>query len=180
MSEKHRRSLLFVALAGAIGWSAWLTLNEKPAGAEDAAIELAKPTAASASPSRVAPDPAPRAAAVPPSDPRTGHERVRLALARADLFPVQSWYVPPPPPPPPPPAPPPPPPQAPPLPFSYMGRWQEGATVTYYLARAGAGPVGVRAGEVLDGVWRLESVHGRTLDFIYLPLNQMRSLQTGE
>lgn len=174
MNDKRRRSLLVVALAGVVGWSGWLAINEAPVDAEDAAIELAKPARVRADARRAA---APAAAASARAEPVT---KARLELARADLFPEQTWYVPPPPPPPPPAPPPPPPPQAPALPFAYMGRWDEAGTVTYYLARGGAKPVSVRPGEILDGVWRLEPTTGRTLSFTYLPLNQTRSLQTGE
>lgn len=168
MSEKRRRSILYVALAAVAAWSAWLAVNEPATEAEDDAVELAKPAA----PARPLAPPA----ALPAS---AGEGAPRLALARADLFPEQTWYVPPPPPPPPPPAPPPPPPQAPALPFRYMGHWQEGGQTTWYLAR-GTTPLSVRAGQVLDGVWRLEPVSGELLNFTYLPLNQTRSLRTGE
>jgi hypothetical protein len=60
-----------------------------------------------------------------------------------------------------------------------MGRWQEGSTITYYLTR-GMVPVSARAGQVLDGAWRLEPVAGSNLNFTYLPLNQVRSLRMGD
>jgi hypothetical protein len=60
-----------------------------------------------------------------------------------------------------------------------MGRWQEAGQTTYYLAR-GTAPVSVHAGQVLDGVWRLEPVTGGMLNFTYLPLNQTRSLRAGD
>ena len=44
----------------------------------------------------------------------------------------------------------------------------------------GTAPVSVHAGQVLDGVWRLEPVTGGMLNFTYLPLNQTRSLRTGD
>ncbi|MGA9163696.1 MAG: hypothetical protein WBZ31_04510, partial [Thiobacillus sp.] len=74
---------------------------------------------------------------------------------------------------------PPPPPQAPALPFAYMGSWQEGPTTTYYLTR-GTMPVSVRTGQLVDGVWRLETAAGGSLNFTYLPLNQTRSLRMGD
>lgn len=165
MNDRRRRSVLFVALAGVVAWSAWLAAKDVPE-AEDDAIELAKPAAL----------PAARPAAVPA---KPDGAVPRLALARANLFPRQTWHVPPPPPPAPPPPPPPPPPMAPPLPFSYMGRWQEAGETTYYLSR-GVTPVSVRAGQVLDGVWQLEPVAGGLLNFTYLPLNQTRSLRIGD
>ncbi|MCA1925908.1 MAG: hypothetical protein LDL16_06490 [Thiobacillus sp.] len=166
MSAARRRTLLFALLAGALGWSAWLALNE-PA-ADTPLVELAEPRAGK--PTQPAPAaPAASAAAEPP---------VRLGAARANLFPEQTWFVPPPPPPPPPYVPPPPP-QAPALPYAYMGRWLEGGETTWYLTR-GSMPLAVRSGQILDGVWRLESPRDGVLNFTYLPLNQTRSLRTGD
>lgn len=162
-----RRALMFGTLAAVVAWSAWLAVTEDIGEADDA-IELAKPPAASQA----------RHAAAPAAAPVERKRAPRLALARANLFPGQTWYVPLPPPPPPAYVPPPPP-QAPPLPFAYMGRWQEGGQVTYYLMR-GTLPVSARAGEVIDGAWRLEPVAGSVLNFTYLPLNQTRSLRAGE
>ncbi len=164
MTAPRRRALLFLALAGVVGWSLWLAFGET----ENAVVDVAEPV------TRAHP-PAPTGAAAPAQPPEAAP---RLALSRSNLFPEQTWYVPPPPPPPPPYVAPPPP-QAPALPFSYMGRWQEAGQTTYYLAR-GTLPVSVRAGQVLDGVWRLEPVTGGQLNFTYLPLDQTRSLRTGD
>ena len=170
MTSGQRRVALFVALAAVVAWSGWLAVNDESAATEDDAIELAKP---------VAHMPAPAASPPLVTAPPAREVGPRLTFARADLFPKQSWYVPPPPPPLPPPPPPPPPPQAPALPFTYMGHWQEGGQTTYYLAR-GLESLSVRPGQVLDGVWRLEPVSGSLLNFTYLPLNQTRSLRTGD
>jgi len=170
-NTKLRRSVLFIALAGVAAWSAWLAINEPASDAEADLAEVAEP-AARAQPAA----PTTIAAAVVPKKPQEAAPR--LALSRANLFPEQTWFIAPPPPPPPPYVPPPPP-QAPALPFSYMGRWQEAGQTTYYLVR-GMLPVSVRAGQVLDGVWRLEPVTGSLLNFTYLPLNQTRSLRTGD
>jgi hypothetical protein len=173
MSEKQRRSVLFIALAGVAAWSAWLAVNEPASEAAGDLVEVAEPAARTSHPASEVTDPAPIMTPTKPPEATP-----RLALARANLFPEQTWYVAPPPPPPPPYVPPPPP-QAPALPFSYMGRWQEAGQTTYYLAR-GTLPVSVRTGQVLDGVWRLEPVAGGLLNFTYLPLNQTRSLRTGD
>ncbi|MCL5061179.1 MAG: hypothetical protein M1449_12350 [Candidatus Thermoplasmatota archaeon] len=166
MSERQRRSVLFLALAGVAAWSLWLALGEPADDAESDPVGLAEPVVRASLP-------APAGAPVQPREASP-----RLGLARANLFPEQTWFVAPPPPPPPPHVPPPPP-QAPALPFGYMGRWQEAGQTTWYLAR-GTLPVSVRAGQVLDGVWRLEPVTGNQLNFTYLPLNQTRSLRTGD
>ncbi len=168
MTKKQRRSVLFIALAGVVAWSAWLAFDEPASDADTDLIEVAEPAARA--------NPAAAAVAIAPGKPQEAAPR--LALSRANLFPEQTWFVAPPAPPPPPDVPPPPP-QAPALPFSYMGRWQEAGQTTYYLAR-GTLPVSVRAGQVLDGVWRLEPVTGSQLNFTYLPLDQTRSLRTGD
>lgn len=173
MTEKQRRTVIFAVLAGVVAWSGWLALNEPATEAESDLLGTADP----ATPATLAPPavPGPSPAGVPVESQETPS---RLALSRTNLFPEQTWYVAPPPPPPPAPYVPPPP-QAPALPFSYMGRWQDGGETTYYLTR-GTLPVSVRAGQVLDGVWRLEPVSGPQLNFTYLPLDQMRSLRTGD
>lgn len=168
MSDTRRRALLFALLAGALGWSGWLALHEPAGDAE--IVELAKPTP----PVAVASGQTPRAQPANADDATTS----RLAAASVNLFPEQTWYVPPPPPPQPPYVPPPPP-QAPALPYSYMGRWLEGGETTWYLTRGGL-PLAVRVGQVLDGVWRLDRAGAGSLDFTYLPLNQTRSLRTGD
>jgi hypothetical protein len=174
-NNKPRRPVLYIALAGVAAWSAWLAVNEPANDAEADLVEVAEPLARTHAPVPAAID----TAVVAPTKPQEVSSR--LTLSRANLFPEQTWFVAPPPPPPPPPPPyvPPPPPQAPALPFSYMGRWQEAGQTIYYLSR-GALPVSVRAGQVLDGMWRLEPVTNGILNFTYLPLNQTRSLRTGD
>lgn len=170
MNDARRRTLLFTALAVALAWSGWLALNGSP---QDEVAEPAKVVAPRGqSGAKVAISTPPAKHLAPPAI------APRMAVARANLFPAQTWFIPPPPPPPPPYVPPPPP-QAPALPFSYMGRWQEDSTTTYYLTR-GTLPVSARAGQVLDGAWRLEPVVGPNLNFTYLPLNQVRSLRMGD
>ena len=173
MTDRQRRIFLFLALAGVGAWSIWLASNESSNDDQGSPNQVAEPSVRKKSPSPVASIPAP---ILTPA--KTQEIQPRLALARANLFPEQTWFIPPPPPPPPPPyvAPPP---QAPALPFGYMGRWQEANQTTYYLER-GTLPVSVRPGQVLDGVWRLEPVTGGILVFTYLPLNQTRSLRTGD
>ena len=173
MTDKKRRAILFVALAGVAAWSVWLAIQEQGGKAAGDRTGVAEPVAHARRPAVAAATPVPGAVQT-----KSQEAEPRLALSRANLFPEQTWYVPPPPPPPPPYVPPPPP-QAPALPFSYMGRWQDAGQTTYYLVR-GTLPVSVHAGQVLDGVWRLEPVTGGMLNFTYLPLNQTHSLRTGD
>jgi len=170
VNNARRRVLIFSALAAVLAWSGWLALNDS--AQDDVAEPVKALTPHKQSGVRKAAPTLPAKQLVQPA------AAPRMAVPRSDLFPKQTWYIPPPPPPPPPYVPPPPP-QAPALPFSYMGRWQEGDTITYYLTR-GAVPISARVGQVLDGAWRLEPVAGTNLNFTYLPLNQVRSLRMGD
>ena len=101
---------------------------------------------------------------------RTEPEKPRVD----DVFQAKSWYVPPPPPkpvPPPPPAPPP-------LPFIYMGKLLEGDKLTVFLTKQDR-HYAVKAGETLDGAYRIESVTAQQVIFTYLPLNMQQTLTLG-
>jgi hypothetical protein len=98
--------------------------------------------------------------------------------ASADLFAARSFYV----------APPPkplavvtpPPPKAPPLPFAYMGRFQEGgASVVIFLTR-GERLYSVRVGEVIDETYRIENLTPNEVIFIYLPMDERQVLRIAE
>lgn len=103
----------------------------------------------------------------------------RSADARepGNAFNSRSWYVPPPPPPPPPKVEPPPP-TAPPLPFSYLGRYIEAGVPTFFLAR-GDRVLTVKAGDILDGIYRVDGVEGSNLTLTYIPLNIQQVLDVG-
>ena len=70
---------------------------------------------------------------------------------------------------------PPPPPQAPPLPFAYMGKLVEDATTTVFLARQDRNYV-VRAGDTIDGTYRVERIADDGLVVTYLPLKIQQTL----
>ena len=74
---------------------------------------------------------------------------------------------------------PPPPPQAPPLPFAYMGKLVEDATTTVFLSRQDRNYV-VRAGDTIDGTYRVERVGDDGLVVTYLPLKIQQTLPFGE
>jgi hypothetical protein len=97
----------------------------------------------------------------------------------ANAFESKSWYVPPPPPPvvqvkPPPP----PPPSAPPLPFIFLGLYQDAAQPVIFLVR-GDRVLAVSAGEVIEGTYRVEGIVGTSLAITYLPLNIRQTLTIG-
>lgn len=102
--------------------------------------------------------------------------------AKEDIFKSKSWYVPPPPPkpvklPPPPPPPPPLPPSAPPLPYSFMGSYEEpGGKLIIYLTKAGK-IYSVSQGDTLDGIYRVEGINSGNFSITYLPLNIKQTLR---
>jgi hypothetical protein len=111
--------------------------------------------------------------------------RSMAQLDKEDMFKSKSWYIPPPPPPkpiyvPPPPPPPPPPPTAPPLPYKFMGSFQEpGQKLVVYLSR-GDKLYSVSAGDTLEGTYKIESINSGQLAMLYLPLNIRQNLRIGD
>jgi hypothetical protein len=95
-----------------------------------------------------------------------------------NAFAITSWYVPPPPPPPPPPAPPPLP-TAPPLPFTYLGRYED-APMQLTILLKGERMYTVTEGEVIEDTYRVERITPAAIELVYLPLNIRQTLSTGE
>ncbi|NOU01299.1 MAG: hypothetical protein HOO95_06980 [Gallionella sp.] len=101
-----------------------------------------------------------------------------------DAFNITSWYVPPPAPrmtvkpvvvaPPPPPVP-----TAPPLPFTYLGRYGDTETRTIILSK-GDRVYTVAVGEVIENTYRVEKFTPGVVHLTYLPLNIEQLLRTGE
>ena len=99
-----------------------------------------------------------------------------------NVFDKKSWFIPPPPPPPPPkPEPvPPPAPTAPPLPYAYLGSYQEpGGHLIIFLSK-GERMYSVSPGDILESNYRIEGIAGGQLSLIYLPLNTVQTLNVGE
>lgn len=104
-------------------------------------------------------------------------ERIRrgeVLESEVDPFRAKSWYVAPPEPPPPPP----PKPTAPPLPFRYIGMFEDKGKTTIFLAR-GDESFAVTAGETFAGAYKLEKVEPDRLVFNYLPLPTQQTLLIG-
>lgn len=91
-----------------------------------------------------------------------------------DLFKAKSWYVPPPPPKPEPP----PPPAPPPLPFKYMGKLLDDGKLTVFMTKQDRN-YAVKAGDTIEGAYRVESVDAQRVLFTYLPLNMQQTLVIG-
>lgn len=71
--------------------------------------------------------------------------------------------------------PPPPPPQAPPLPFTYVGRLTEPDRTTVFLS-TGSRDIAAAVGETIDGTYRVDAVTATRVELTYLPLDQRQSL----
>lgn len=145
----------------------------------------------SADPSRdTAPDPAPASvASVAPAQaalPDLELEKLNRP-ARAgeitDLFaPPKTAMLAPPPAPAavaPPPRAPPPAPTAPPLPFRYFGKFEDGQKTVVFLWRNNEG-YSVSAGDTVDGTYRVDSITESSVDFTYLPLGSKQTLPITE
>lgn len=114
-------------------------------------------------------------------------ERLQRQDAPADAdkvasnsFGAMTWHVPPPPPPPRPQSKPvsPPPPTAPPMPFSFMGRYEEGGGRIILLVR-GDRIYAVSEGDVIDNTYRVERLAGGQLELTYLPLDIKQTISAG-
>lgn len=91
------------------------------------------------------------------------------AVTTANLFPSQTWQPPPPPPSRPKP------PEAPPLPYTYLGQLAEEGGITLFLGRQQRTLI-VRAGDILDGSYRIDAVTPQRALITYLPLDIQQSL----
>lgn len=98
----------------------------------------------------------------------------------SNTFGAMTWHVPPPPPLPKPvaKAPPPPPPSAPPMPFTFLGRYEDGGTRTILLIK-GERIYTVSEGEVIDQTYRVERLAGGQLELTYLPLGIKQTIRAG-
>lgn len=70
------------------------------------------------------------------------------------------------------------PPVAPPLPYAYFGRMNEGRDVVVFLQR-GDRTYTARRGETLDPEYRIADITDDAIVIVYLPLKQRQSLSTG-
>ena len=93
------------------------------------------------------------------------------------LFASVSW-APAPPPKPPTPAPPPPKPVAPPFPYSYMGGLTEDGVRTAFFNK-GERVLPVKAGDTVDGSYRVDQLNEQQMQLTYLPLDQRLSVTIG-
>lgn len=171
----YRLIVLMAALAATLAAVWWVEerASEEAADGPVANVRRAVPPPSPAQPT------VPHQASSSPTAKAVDRE-ARFQALGPDLFPVHSWQPPPPPlpeppPPPPLPEPPPPPPTAPPLPFQFLGRWQEGGEEVYFLTH-GQQMLTLKRGDTL-GPWRLDETAPGRLVFTYVPMNERRTLR---
>ena len=164
-----KRALVWFAALAATLAATWYAAGLDTPAEDDLVAERERPAARPDAPAPVSAT-APAAAAQPqPADPA-----LRMEPPLADLMPAHSWQ---PPPPPVAAAPPAPPPSAPPLPFRYLGRLEEGEQVTVFLAEGTQTRV-VRQGERL-AQYRIDEITRQGMRLTYLPLNETQRLPFG-
>lgn len=168
-----RKRGLWGALATTVVWTA---VAGKGSGGTDKPSPAPRPALPAAS--RAAPEPVLRVAleALPRDEAPAEAEAVTV-----HSFVPKSWRPPPPPPPPPAPAvkpPPPPPPSAPPVPFTFLGRYEEGGTRILMLVR-GDRMYTVSEGDVIEQTYKVGPLAGGQLELTYLPMGVRQTLSTG-
>lgn len=204
MSSRQRWALIMAALLATLGAMAWLETTEETAGENTQAEPSALASSGQQAPVHRGRSEQARAADVQGSKGSEGRSAdVRqdvvtvastllpdLTLRKqtlaaddeqhVDLFKAHAWYVPPPPPPPKPTILPenlpPPKPVAPPLPYTYMGKLEDGPQGSLIFLVQRDKVVQAMLGQTLDRVWKLEREDANTLHFTYLPLSMTKSL----
>lgn len=129
-------------------------------------------SASSASRHREARDQAPEVAAAPLNFPEpAAADDAEAGQKIIDPFRNKSWYVAPPPPKPVKPT-------APPLPFQYLGKLKEDGETRVFLNYQGRHII-AKAGDVIDGNYRVEDIAGGQMTFFYQPLKEKQVLPIG-
>lgn len=175
-AQGRRWALLLPLLAGA----AWLAVfgDRTPTGTVQPTRTGAAAPAPAAPPARSTP--ARRDAGEPVEALRPRAAPDAAPRPAADLFAVAAWRLPPPPPPPPPPAAQPK--AAPVLPalnYKVLGKKEENNTWEVYLGRDDLTFI-ARAGETLEGLWRVEQIEPPLMTLLHVPSGQTLKLPIGD
>jgi hypothetical protein len=164
----------WTAIAGGLLVTVWLAFGGSEQAPDSSAVSEARRAPAIRVPSAGAPAGAPRPAAV------TGG-RAWPTNTGGDLFPPQSWRPPvaarttpplpvqenlPPPPPPPP-------------PYAYFGRFDDGSGQPTAYLKSGERVLQARAGMILDGSYRVDTINPNRVELTYLPLELRQSIGIG-
>ncbi|MEF7612412.1 hypothetical protein V4F39_00730 [Aquincola sp. MAHUQ-54] len=173
MAWTARQRWIAYAGAGALTAAAIVTAPPPAPPVDDtlvAAVPATAPAARGAG--TAAPAPAPRGGLVLPDAARRA-----FAPSAADPFAMPAWEAPPPPPASVAPAPVAEvaPPSAPPLPFTYLGKWIEQGQTTVFLS-AGGRDHSARVGATLEGGYRVEAIEEHQIVLRYQPLGTLQAL----
>ncbi len=158
-ADRKRQALVWGALLATLAATAWVAASDDEGLDNVPAIKPAR--AATTAPANVA-------TSVTAYQPRAPIEGEPQDLFPGDAPPEEEAA----------PAPPPKP-TTPPLPFGYAGKLVEDGNFTVFLTH-GARNLTVHARDVIDGVWRVESIRPPTMVVSYLPLKTEVPLAIGE
>ena len=173
-----RRTIYVIAAAGVAGGLLQIVTGQ-PATSGEATDAVNATPSPSAQVARAG-ESAPRVERSRPARPAEANLLASLTHRTAqtpddgNLFAAHSWYVAPPPPLPPPPAPVAP--TAPPLQFTFIGKYGQGGGETVYFLARGDRVYDVKQGDLVDGIYRVDGVANGQLTFIYTPLDLRQTL----
>jgi hypothetical protein len=171
MKTKHRWLIIGGLLLATL--AAGMLIDEQPPPAADVGEQAGKSAGQSARPATPARSAAAAGAqAAPLAFPAATTDEAPPPEGTIDPFRTQSWVVAPPPPPPVKPV-------APPLPFQYLGKLNEGGEVRVFLSAQGKHLI-ARVGDVIDGVYLVEAISGARMTFVYQPLKEKQQLAIGD
>lgn len=176
-TNKHN-AWVWLALIATVVLTVWTsTQPESDNAADDLVSTITKPVQSTNNQTRnIANNTSVIASTETANQPSTWQVRNREMLVEkpTDLFPVHSWSVI---------VPvakakpmPPPPPVAPPTPFTYMGKMEDGPKGTLIFLMANNKVYSVSKGENVDAFWRLDGEDANQLMFTFLPLNLPQTL----
>lgn len=69
--------------------------------------------------------------------------------------------------------------QAPALPFQFIGRSEQAGVQSIFVSH-GEQTLMLRPGDVIDKIWRVAAIEGNAVRFVYLPLDETKSLSLGD
>lgn len=70
-------------------------------------------------------------------------------------------------------------PVAPPLPFTFVGKFDDAGSYTVFIEKAGRNFI-VKEGDLIDGVYRVDAIKPTEMVFTYIPMNESQTLVIGE
>lgn len=162
------RFFLFVLLALTLAATAWVSHFDK-----DETVEVVAPASDQAQPM---PKSQITDRSQKPDALALGKlERASMPVGELNPFDAKSWFVPPPPPPPAPP----PVPTAPPLPFTFQGKFEEEAGKWIIYLVKGDQFFAVKKGDTFDTHYRIEGIENGNLVIEYIPMAIKQTISIG-